>query len=336
MPYYVAGARAGLLILLSGCLACLTAADSSSVDRPFLGVTHIFRTGSLPEFPRDVKIHLVKIDLTAPGLSFKVTPPGGTRDVLRRTTLDYMKQEEAQVAINLHFFLPFPSADLNADAIGFGASNGVVFSPFELPRQNYAIERAAPAINIGEDNQASIVTRAPEFSDGECTLCVESDGLHVQEPVKLWNAFAGSGQIVTNGVKTIPCYVDETHPECKLEGPGPANYSNANSWYSLRAARVVMGLSEDNKMLFLFTVDNANGSSGMPLPEIADLLIKDYGVHNALNMDGGGSTTLAMEDPVTHVRSLVNTSSDNPAGRIVATSLLVFAAPREDPEPRLR
>ena len=37
------------------------------------------------------------------------------------------------------------------------------------------------------------------------------------------------------------------------------------------------------------------------------------------------STTMAMEDPVTGVRSIVNTSSDNPRGRVVATGLAVFA-----------
>lgn len=327
MSHRAVGLRTGVLLFSCGCLAVLPAADTSVVDYPFLGVTHIFRTGSTPNFPRNVKIHIVKIDLTTPSLSFKLTPPGGTRDVSRLTTLDFLTQQGAQIAINLHFFLPFPSTDLNADLIGFGAANGVVFSPFELPSQNYAIERDAPAINIDTNNKASIVTRAQGFSDGTCFLCVTNDGLHVQEPVILGNAFAGSAQIITNGVKTIPCYVDSTHADCKLVGPGPANYSNSNSWYSLTNARVSLGLSQDNKTLFLFTVDNANGSNGMSVPEVADLLLNDHGVYNALNMDGGGSTTLAMENPATHVRALVNASSDSAGRRIVATSLAVFAAP---------
>ena len=320
------GRRVGALLLLSACLPGLPAADTSVVEFPFLGVTHIFRAGSAPDFPRDVKMHIVKIDLTAPFLSFTLTPPGGTRDVSRLTTLDFLTQQGAQIAINAHFFLPFPSTDLNADLIGFAASNGTVFSPFELPSQNYAIVRDAPAINIDANNHASVVNRAAGFADGACSLCVANDGLHVQQPVTLWNAFAGSAQIITGGVKTIPCYVDATHPGCQLVSPVPAYYSNSISWYSLTSARVAIGLSRDNKTLFLFTVDDANGSSGMSVPELADLLINDYGVYNALNMDGGGSTTLAMENPATHVRALVNTSSDSAAGRIVATSLAVFAS----------
>ncbi|HEY2019188.1 MAG TPA: phosphodiester glycosidase family protein, partial [Bryobacteraceae bacterium] len=279
--------------------ADIQAADTTTVTYPFLGVTHITRVGSTPNFPRNVKIHVVKIDLTAPFLSFKFTPHSGTRDTFRETTLQYLNDMGAQVAINGSFFLPFPSSDFNSALVGFAASNGNVYSPFELPTQNYAIVRDSPAINIDPSNHASIVHRDPAFSDGTCYgLCQAVDGLHVLENVTLWNAFAGSGQIVTNGVKTIPCYVDATHPNCQLVGPGPANYSNSNSWYELINARTSIGLGCDNKTLVLFTVDVTNGSSGMKVSEVADLLIRDYGVCNALNMDGGGSTSLAMADPV--------------------------------------
>jgi apolipoprotein D and lipocalin family protein len=69
----------------------------------------------------------------------------------------------------------------------------------------------------------------------------------------------------------------------------------------------------------------------MRVGEVAAALVRDYGVWNALNLDGGGSTSLAMRDPATGVARLVNTSSDNPAGRLVASSLAVFARPRQAP-----
>ncbi len=317
--------RAGVLALACFWSAVLQGADTSVIDSPFLGVIHIFRTGSTPNFPRNVKMHIVKIDLTTPGLSFKLSPPGGTRDTVRQTVLAFANAQSAQVAMNVHFFLPFPSADLNADLVGFGASQGTVFSPFEIPSQNYAIVRDAPGLNIDASNRASIVTRAAGFSDGTCHLCVTNDGLHVNERVTLWNTVAGSAQIVTNGVKSLPCYVDALNPGCALVGPGPAGYSNANSWYNLTNARTSIGLTQDRKTLVLFTVDNAGGSSGMRVGEVADLLIADYGVYDALNLDGGGSTTMVFENPVTHVRALVNTSSNGATPREVATSLGVFA-----------
>jgi len=302
------------------------AADTSTVTYPYLGVVHIARTGSVPDFPRNVKIHVVKIDTTAPSLSFKFTPQSGTRDTTRQTTLQYLNSQGAQLAINGSFFLPFPSADINSALVGFAASNGNVYSPFELPNQNYALVRDSPAINVDSNNNLSLVHRNPAFSDGTCYgLCQAIDGLHVVENVTLWNAFAGSAQIVTNGVRTIPCYVDATHPDCQLIGPGPANYSNSNSWYELVNARTSIGLGCDNKTLVLFTVDATNGSSGMRVSEVADLLIRDYGVCNALNMDGGGSTSLAMADPLTGIGAFVNSSSDNPNGRSNASGLAVFA-----------
>jgi exopolysaccharide biosynthesis protein len=61
----------------------------------------------------------------------------------------------------------------------------------------------------------------------------------------------------------------------------------------------------------------------MQVGEVAEMLIKDYGVYNALNLDGGGSTTLAIRDAV------VNTSSDNPNGRSVGSNLAIFAQPMQ-------
>ncbi len=121
---------------------------------------------------------------------------------------------------------------------------------------------------------------------------------------------------------------DPEHPDGALLSGGARSYSNANSWYGVATARTAIGLSRDNRTLTLFTVDVRGGSRGMHVNEVADVLVRDFGVWNALNLDGGGSTSLAMVDPVTGVAALVNASSDNPAGRAVGSSLAVFARPR--------
>src|SRR5262249_24849661 len=133
------------------------------VINPFNGITLITRTETMP---RNEIMHIVQADLAAPGLSFKVTSPGCTRETVRQTTLNFLNQEQAQVAVNGHFFLPFPSSDLNAMLIGLGASNGNVYSAFENPVQNYAIVAKAPAINIDPTNHASIVHNDPSQPDG--------------------------------------------------------------------------------------------------------------------------------------------------------------------------
>jgi exopolysaccharide biosynthesis protein len=143
----------------------------------------------------------------------------------------------------------------------------------------------------------------------------------------LWNVVSGSAQIVTNGVKTIPVYKDEGHPDGLLTPGGAVEYDNTKSWYNTLNARTAIGLTRDNKTLVIFTVDRATGSFGMTVGEVADILIRDYSVVNALNLDGGGSTTLAMENPSTHAGVVVNVSDDILQGRYVGSNLAVFANP---------
>lgn len=300
------------IVLAVAALASPSAIGEWQVTQPFVGVTYIDR---MVTEPRPLHMHVAQIDLQAPGIAFKVSPPGGDREVIRQSTLDFLNQERAQLAINGHFFLPFPSDDRTAWVIGLGASEGRVFSAFEAPEQSYALVALASAINIDRDNHASIVTYDPAYSDQK----------HVREKVSLWNVVAGSSQIVTGGAVSVPVYRDDNHFDAELDPGGPGNYSNAKAWADVTTARTAIGLSKDRRTLTLFTVDVRGGSEGMRLSEVANVLIRDFDVFDALNLDGGGSTTMAMEDPVTGARSIVNTSSDNPQGRVVATSLAVFA-----------
>jgi len=248
-------------------------------------------------------------------------------EVVRQRTLDFLNTSPAQAAINGHFFAPFPvpggsTQGAYAYAIGLAASRGRVYSGFESPIQSYAIVTNAPGLNIDRSNNVSIVHRDPS----------SADGMGVLEDVELWNALAGSGQILTNGVKTITEYTDATHPDELLTpgpmpplGPLPLTYTRAGRhWYDLSNARTAIGVTQDGRTLVLFTVDGTNGGHGMQVGEVADLLKNDYGVWNALNLDGGGTATMAVEDPVTHTRRLVNVPADNPP-RLEATNLAVYS-----------
>jgi len=307
-------ARVSLAVAFVVCWLLAPLDGAQTVRRPFVGVTTITRTETSP---RNLRMHIVQIDLNAPGIHFKVTAPGGGMETVRNTTVGFLSEEHAQIAVNAHFFLPFPSTNSDAMVIGLAASNGNVYSAFESPVQSYAIVADAPAFNIDEMNRVSIVHRNPDFSDGK----------HVLESVMLWNVVSGSAQIVTDGVKTIPVYKDDEHPAGLLTPGGAVEYDNSRSWYNILTARTAIGITRDNRTLVIFTVDRATGSFGMTGAEVADTLIRDYSVVNALNLDGGGSTTLAMENPTTHVAELVNVSDDNPRGRYVGSNLAVFANP---------
>ena len=309
--------RLPALVLLAGALAALSgqALNGGQSAQPFVGVTYFDR---IETQPRPLHLHVAQIDLEAPGIRFTVSPPAGDREVMRQSTLDFLRQEHAQVAINAHYFLPFPSPDPTAWVLGLGASEGRVFSAFESPEQSYALVAYGPALNIDRDNHASIVHHDALFADDK----------HVREPVTLWNVVAGSSQIVSGGRASVPVYRDDNHFDGELDPGGPNNYSNDKAWADATTARTAIGLSKDRRTLTLFTVDVRGQSEGMRLSEVAALLIRDFAVYDALNLDGGGSTTMAMEG-ANGDASIVNVSSDNPAGRVVATSLAVFAQRRE-------
>ena len=301
------------MVVLAG-LVVLWAQPAAQVrvSQPYAGVTYIDRW---LDAPRRIHLHIAQIDLATPGLRFKVSPPAGDREAMRQSTLAFATMERAQVAINGHFFLPFPSTERTAWVIGLAASEGRVYSAFESPAQRYALVANAPALNIDRENRASLVHWDP----------AQPDGRRVLEPVTLWNVVAGSAQIVTDGVVTVPQYRDAAHPVALLEPGGPNDYSNAVAWSEVATARTAIGLSRDRRTLTLFTADVRGGSEGMRLDEVGRVLSDQYGVWDALNLDGGGSTSMVLADPMTGEAALVNTSSDNPTGREVATSLAVFA-----------
>jgi endonuclease/exonuclease/phosphatase family metal-dependent hydrolase len=86
-----------------------------------------------------------------------------------------------------------------------------------------------------------------------------------------------------------------------------------------RHPRTAVGISRDNSTLYLMTVDGRRESDGgMTLPELAQVMI-DLGSYEAMNFDGGGSTTMVVEGKV------VNRPSDAAGERPVGSALLVVA-----------
>lgn len=289
-------------------------AGEEEVTQPFTGITVIHRTA--PQ-PRPLDMHIVRIDLTTPGLRLKLTPrsPGSARETVRQTTLEFLKAERAQLAVNAHFFVPFPSQEQDSDLVGLAASEGVVYSAFEAPAQDYAIVPFSPAINIDRSNRARLVHHD----------AAAAGGAGVQEPVELWTAVSGSAQVVSSGAVTVPDYRDGARPLALLNPGGPGGYGNAKSWYDVPNARTLIGIDRAGRQLFLLVVDRSPASGGLKVGEAAELLVRDFAVHDALNLDGGGSTTLAMENPATREARILNKPSGGP--RPVASSLAVFAPP---------
>ncbi|MFI5311370.1 MAG: M28 family peptidase [Gemmatimonadales bacterium] len=85
----------------------------------------------------------------------------------------------------------------------------------------------------------------------------------------------------------------------------------------VRHPRTAIGFSRDSSTLLLVTVDGRSKASvGMTLVELAALM-KELGAWQALNFDGGGSTTMVVEDRI------VNAPSDSAGERAVGNALLL-------------
>src|SRR5690606_10431964 len=85
------------------------------------------------------------------------------------------------------------------------------------------------------------------------------------------------------------------------------------SHYCERHPRTAVGLTPDQRRAILVTVDGrTSGASGMTRLELAGLM-KNLGAHRALNLDGGGSTTMYVKG-----RGVVNKPSDG-SERVVSS-----------------
>jgi hypothetical protein len=136
------------------------------------------------------------------------------------------------------------------------------------------------------------------------------------------------GRIV-EAVGGLPRIVRDGKVSVETKREGGENFAN------VRHPRTAIGFSADSSKIFLVTVDGRQSESdGMTLYELADLMIS-LGCAQALNLDGGGSTTMVVRGKV------VNKPSDAAGERPVANALMLIskaptgAASRLSIEPRL-
>ena len=271
-------ARAAVLTSLCFLWSFSPALGVETVVQPFEGVRYIYRTQTVP---RQLSIHLLEVDLDAPGVRFRVTPangPNAQNETTRQNTLDYLIQQGAQAAINGDFYT---TDGAYANMTTLNASDGDVYSV-------WGPAGTRPAMNISQDNEATVVIRQPGGSATTPTPLVP-----------LYNALGGSEWIVKDGVNTA---TDTT-----------------------LAPRTATGVTADGRLLMLVVDGRQAGLSlGMSTLDVANLLIS-YGAVNAVNHDGGGSTTMVLRDATPRV---VNSPSDG-ALRAVGNNLALFANPSQ-------
>lgn len=95
-----------------------------------------------------------------------------------------------------------------------------------------------------------------------------------------------------------------------------------------RAPRTAIAIDKTGTKVFMVTVDGRQPgySKGMNLKQLAEHLVS-LGAYQALNLDGGGSTTMAVRKPGDQQVSLYNRPSDQSERRVSTSLLAISTAP---------
>ena len=218
--------------------------------------------------PRPQIIHILDIDLTAPGLKPFVTPgfnpdqsnvdAGFGQESLAQRTSRFLQDHRLQAAVNANYFYPFrektlwdygPKEGTPTNLLGLAISEGQVVS---LPQPGW------PALCF-------FPQRAQIHVAGDCPDGVEQ-------------AVSGNTLLIQNGQPT-------ERVQTLLNGPDPDQPYPINiAALDASGARLWLILSDGKQPLY---------SEGATLQETVDLL-QALGATTAVRLDGGGSTTLAI------------------------------------------
>jgi hypothetical protein len=254
-----AGLFAGLLAgLFYGYRLATRPARAPVVRSLFQGVTY---ERHVRNQPRPLLFHVIQVDLTAPGIDFLVSPPQPTDKGLETsadTVPGFLARHQVQVAVNGSYFFPHQ-----------------VRSPF-----NYY-----PHVGDGTNTMGVGISNGDRYSQAEAgwaALCIVSNrDIRITDrdcPANTQQGIAGDiqfikgAQLYQKGWVMLPENVVDQMP------------------------RTAIALNQHATKLWMVVVDGRQKgySEGVTLAELADFLI-GLGADQAINLDGGGSSTLAIE-----------------------------------------
>lgn len=225
-------------------------------DQPlFRGVSY---SREVRRLPRPMIIHVVRVRLKTPGVRFFVTPeePAEGHHLRARTTSQFLSEFKMQLAINAAFFHPWHAGGPLRDYYPHVGDPTSVMGPAVSEGRSYSSPRKGfRTLCLGKNNRADIVEQVPLWT---------------------FNAVSGTEMLVTNGRRGADLEAEETRRE-----PHP---------------RTAVALDAAKEQLLLVVIDGRqpNYSAGATLTELAEIIMEQGG-HDALNLDGGGSSTLVIE-----------------------------------------
>lgn len=212
---------------------------------------------------------VARLDLRSSHLEFDVTPALQEPDPPAEARLipvdQWANDRGLDFAINANFFAWKPEG--YADVLGLSVSQGAVVSP---PRAYRDVWDSALVIKPGND--AEIWRRGRWGAD--------------QLPL---------ARFAVSGIGPTDAHPDRSGP---ILWRGAVLGAHAQVQPNRRHPRTAIGLSQDGERLIAFVVDGRQPgwSVGATLPELGAWM-HELGAWSALNLDGGGSTSMVVRDP---------------------------------------
>ncbi|MGX1981550.1 S-layer family protein [Thermolongibacillus altinsuensis] len=199
------------------------------------------------------------------------------------------------------------SKSLDHDLTLGEAVTGTVQHVTSYGKGNSTIPKNGCVISIHGAKQAE---KFKNIQPGE-TITITID---VHEPWKNAQFILASGPMLVNNGK-VEMTMSENSPQAKTRHP-----------------RTAVAIDSSGKKVFFVTVDGRQPgySDGMTLKEFAQYLVS-IGAYKAVNLDGGGSTTMAVRRLGQTYPTVVNSPSDGKERSVSAILLAVSTAPYGQP-----
>ncbi|AWE06354.1 hypothetical protein DCE79_02680 [Lysinibacillus sp. 2017] len=123
-------------------------------------------------------------------------------------------------------------------------------------------------------------------------------------------------------------YILAAGPLLVKDGKVNISMPESSSFVKTRSDRTAVAVDATGKKVFLVTVDGRQSgySNGTSLTDLASYLISK-GAKFAINLDGGGSTTMVVRNPGDEAPRLVNRPSEGNERRVSATLQVINSAP---------
>ena len=268
-----------LCFFIAGCAIAPQAMPPSRQALATSGTTLPYTVERL-SLPGPVAGVLVKVDLNDPRVRVAVAladdrDPDGDGPCVGQleTTSQVARKHDFDVTINASFFAAPATREMAGEKIHYFVGN--CGWPQGWHFSNGKLH--------SKPNTASLRATMIVHRNGKISLADAVQAL----PADTQFAVSGNAMMLKNGVSTPPVKDEARHP------------------------RSAVGLSADARTLYILAIDGRqeSHSRGVTLGELANIFIR-VGAHNAINLDGGGSSSLVIKDPGTGAFAIANQPSD--------------------------